>query len=212
MFIDTYLITYIAAITLLTVAPGVDTLIVIRNTVRGGWRDGIITSIAICSGLFVHALVSAAGISLILMQSAWMFSALKLAGAGYLVFLGIKSLHSAIKGRHSLSAEATNGRESSVAPWISFREGFLSNVLNPKTVIFYMAFLPQFIQPTDPALLKSLFLAGIHFVIANIWQLALVLMVQRLYSWITRPSVNRTFDSLTGSLMLYFGFKLGLEG
>lgn len=211
MFIDTYLFTYIAAITLLTMAPGMDTLVVIRNTVRGGWRDGLITSIAICCGLFVHAVVSAAGISLILMQSAWMFSALKLLGAGYLIWLGIKSLRSAIKGHQSLSLSNAQKQSVSVSAWVSFREGFLSNVLNPKTVIFYMAFLPQFIQPTDPALLKSLFLAGIHFIIANIWQLVLILMVQRVYHWITRPTVNRTFDSLTGSLMLYFGIRLGLE-
>ncbi len=211
MFIDTYLYAYIAAITLLTIAPGVDTLIVIRNTVRGGWRDGIITSVAICSGLFVHAVVSAAGISLIFMQSAWMFSALKLAGAGYLIYLGIKSLTSALKGSGGLQQDITETRRTQATPWVSFREGFLSNVLNPKTVIFYMAFLPQFIQPSDPALLKPLFLAGIHFVIANIWQLVLVLTVQRAHRWITQPRINRTFDSLTGSLMLYFGVRLGLE-
>jgi len=211
MLIDTYLFTYIAAITLLTMAPGVDTLIVIRNTVRGGWRDGLITSVAICSGLFVHAVVSAAGISFILMQSAEMFTALKVAGAGYLIWLGIKSLKSALKGGGPLHTAASNEKRKPVTAWTSFSEGFLSNVLNPKTVIFYMAFLPQFIQPTDPALLKSLFLASIHFIIANLWQLILILLVQRMYQWITRPVINRTFDSLTGSLMVYFGVRLGLE-
>ncbi|WP_428635158.1 LysE family translocator, partial [Sedimenticola sp.] len=156
MFFDHYLWAYLLAITLLTVSPGVDTLLVIRNTVRGGFRDGVLTSFAICLGLFVHAAVSAGGISFILMQSAWAFSLLKLAGAGYLIWLGGKSLYSAFRGQSGFKLEAGNSKHRQVSAWTSLREGFLSNVLNPKTVVFYMAFLPQFIQPTDPALLKSL--------------------------------------------------------
>ena len=80
--------TYLIAITLLTLTPGVDTMLIIRNTSRGGWRDGAVSSVGICTGLFVHATVSAVGISVILLQSAIAFSALKLVGAGYLVWLG----------------------------------------------------------------------------------------------------------------------------
>ncbi|TVO75829.1 LysE family translocator [Sedimenticola selenatireducens] len=211
MYFDSYLWAFLIAITLLTVSPGVDTLLVIRNTVRGGFRDGVLTSFAICLGLFVHAAVSAGGISLILMQSAWMFTLLKVAGACYLVWLGAKSLYSAYRGQSGLKLETGKIKHRHVSAWVSLREGFLSNVLNPKTVVFYMAFLPQFIQPTDPALTKSLFLAGIHFVIANIWQLMLVLMVRRAYNWLSRPRVGRVFDSLTGSIMVFFGLRLGLE-
>ncbi|WP_275097028.1 LysE family translocator [Sedimenticola hydrogenitrophicus] len=211
MFFDSYLWAYLLAITLLTVSPGVDTLLVIRNTVRGGFRDGVLTSVAICLGLFVHAVVSAGGISLILMQSAWAFSLLKLAGACYLVWLGGKSLYAAYRGVSGLKLEEGRIRHRRVSAWTSLREGFLSNVLNPKTVVFYMAFLPQFIQPTDPALVKSLFLAGLHFVIANIWQLILVLMVRRAFNWLSRPRVGRAFDSLTGSVMVFFGVRLGFD-
>jgi threonine/homoserine/homoserine lactone efflux protein len=211
MFFDSYLWAYLVAITLLTVSPGVDTLLVIRNTVRGGFRDGVLTSFAICLGLFVHAAVSAGGISLILVQSAWAFSLLKLAGACYLVWLGARSLYAAYRGVGGLKLEQGRIRHRRVSAWTSLREGFLSNVLNPKTVVFYMAFLPQFIQPTDPALVKSLFLAGLHFVIANIWQLILVLMVRRAFSWLSRPRVGRVFDSLTGSVMVFFGVRLGFD-
>jgi threonine/homoserine/homoserine lactone efflux protein len=72
----------VISITVLTLTPGVDTLLVVRNTTRGGWKDGVVSSLGICSGLFVHAAVSAVGISLILLQTAWAFNALKLAGAG----------------------------------------------------------------------------------------------------------------------------------
>lgn len=211
MFFDTYLWAYLVAITLLTVAPGVDTLLVIRNTVRGGFRDGALTSFAICTGVFVHAAVSAGGISLILMQSAWMFALLKLAGAGYLIWLGARSLFAAYRGETGMKLAPGKIRQRQVSAWTSLREGILSNVLNPKTAIFYMAFLPQFIEPGDPALAKSLFLAGLHFVIANIWQLALVLMVGRVARWLARPRVGRCFNSLTGSVMVFFGIRLGFD-
>jgi threonine/homoserine/homoserine lactone efflux protein len=89
-------ITDLAAITLLTITPGVDTLLVIRNTARGGWRDGAASSLGICSGLFVHGTVSAVGISVILLSTAWLFSGLKLAGAACLVWLGITNWRSAL--------------------------------------------------------------------------------------------------------------------
>ncbi len=199
---------FVVAITLLTVTPGVDTLLVIRNTSRGGLPDGVLTSLAICAGLFVHALVSSAGISLILLQSAWAFSALKLVGAGYLIWLGIKSLKSARRAR-GLNVDVSVTRQQ-VSCWLPLREGFLSNVLNPKTVVFYMAFLPQFIAPTDPAVLKSLWLAGVHFVIANLWQISVALMVGGAGRWLARPRVACWMEGITGSVMVLLGARLAL--
>lgn len=209
---DGQMLTYLLAITLLTLTPGVDTLLVIRNTLRGGWRDGLVSSTGICSGLFVHASVSALGISAILLHSAWAFSALKLAGAAYLIWLGINSLRGVFRGesRGLGRLEAANGEGFRVSR--SLREGFLSNVLNPKTVIFYMAFLPQFIDPQGSALVQSLGLAGIHFVIAMIWQALLALMVRRAGLWMTQPSTRRRLEGLSGSLLLALGVRLGLEG
>lgn len=206
---DTAFWSFVVAITLLTVTPGVDTLLVIRNTSRGGLRDGVLTSVAICAGLFVHALVSSAGISLILLQSAWAFSALKLAGAAYLVWLGLKSLLNARHARGlSLDAGVAHQR---VSCWLPLREGFLSNVLNPKTIVFYMAFLPQFIAPTDPAILKSLWLAGVHFVIANLWQISVAMMVGGAGRWLSRPRVSRWMEGITGTVMVMLGARLALS-
>lgn len=86
---DRLFLTYLVAITLFTITPGVDTVLIIRNSSRGGWRDGALTILGICSGLFMHATISAVGISVILLQSAWAFRALKLAGATYLIWLGV---------------------------------------------------------------------------------------------------------------------------
>ena len=210
MFIDSYLWVYIPAVALLTLSPGVDTLMVIRNTLRGGWRDGVLTSFAICCGLFVHALISAGGISLVLMQSAWLFGLLKLAGAAYLIWLGAVSLRSALRGGGVLVPRSVQRVES--LPWsVPLREGFLSNVLNPKAIVFYLAFLPQFIQPSEPVILKALFLAAIHFVIANLWQLAIVLIVINVHRWLDSPLVKPYLDGLAGSVMIMLGAKMGLE-
>ncbi|MCK0746383.1 LysE family translocator [Chromohalobacter nigrandesensis] len=208
MFFDAQFWPFLVAITLLTLTPGVDTLLVIRNTSRGGVRDGILTSVAICSGLFVHATVSALGISLILLQSAWAFNALKLLGAGYLIWLGLRSLASARGG--GLPVADMGVSKERVSAWVSLREGFLSNVLNPKTVVFYMAFLPQFIAPGDPALVKSLWLAGIHFVIANIWQIGIVFMVGSAARWLAKRWVSRMMEGATGTVLVLFGIKLAL--
>ncbi|MCE8034381.1 MAG: LysE family translocator [Halomonas sp.] len=201
---------FLIAITLLSMSPGVDTLLVIRNTARGGVRDGVLTSLAICCGLFVHATISALGISLILLQSAWAFSALKLAGAAYLIWLGINGLLAAQRG-NALPLGAVQGGRQAVPVWRPLREGLLSNVLNPKTVVFYMAFLPQFIAPTDPALLKSLWLAGVHFVIANLWQIAIVFMVGSAGRWLGSRFFARALNGATGAVLILFGVRLALE-
>ncbi|MDM7482232.1 MAG: LysE family translocator [Halomonas sp.] len=207
---DAQFIPFLVAITLLSVSPGVDTLLVIRNTARGGLRDGIATSVAICCGLFVHATVSALGISLILLQSAWAFNALKLAGAAYLIWLGVSSLMAARRGT-PLPVKGVMQNAAPVPLWQPIKEGLLSNVLNPKTVVFYMAFLPQFIAPTDPALLKSLWLASIHFVIANVWQISVVLMVGGASKWLASARFAQTLNAATGAVLVMFGLRLALE-
>lgn len=202
---------YLIPVTLLTITPGVDTLLVIRNTSRGGWWDGAASSLGICVGLFVHALVSVLGISLIILQSALAFSLLKYAGAGYLIWLGVSSLRTAF-GRQKLKELCLPGpRKQNLQLRRSLLEGVLSNVLNPKTIIFYMAFLPQFIDPAGSALQQSLLLAGVHFVIAMIYQCLLAGAVERAGRWLNNIRVRRGLEGLTGVIMLLFGLKLALE-
>ncbi len=93
----------------------------------------------------------------------------------------------------------------------SLLEGFLSNVLNPKAVVFYMAFLPQFIDPARSALQQSLFLAGLHFAIAMVWQCLLASIVHKAKTWMQNQKVRRSLDGVTGSIMMLFGIKLALD-
>ena len=200
---------FLAAITILTMSPGVDTIIVMRNAAAGGWRLGFLTSLGICMGLFAHATVSALGLSVILLGSAGLFTAFKLVGAAYLVYLGVQAIRSALKPVGMTFKEVRNPK--ALSAWGSFRQGLLSNVLNPKPIIFYMAFLPQFIDPSHSALVQSLFMASLHFIIAMVWQTFLALMVHKARVWLARPKVAQVLDSLTGILLVGFGVKLALS-
>ena len=203
--------TFLVAITLLTLFPGVDSLLVVRNTARGGWRDGLTTSTGICCGLFVHALVSALGISALLLQSAMAFNLLKLVGGGYLLWLGAGNLWQAMRGGPTavLRIEPANAR-----PFVLFRslrDGFFCNVFNPKTLLFYMAFLPQFIDPLRSPLLQSLFMAAIHFIVAMIYQGLLTVLVCRVRGWFRVGCVGRLVEGLAGLLLVSFGLRILLE-
>ncbi|WP_286240741.1 LysE family translocator [Neptuniibacter halophilus] len=200
---------FLLAITALTLSPGVDTLLVMRNAARGGTRDGMLTSLGICLGLFLHALISAAGLSVILLSSAELFMLLKLAGAGYLIWLGCQSLLAARRGQGMVLHHPKTHQQ--IPAMRSLREGLLSNVLNPKTVIFYMAFLPQFIDPAHPAIPQATVMAGIHFMLAMLWQGTLVLMIGRARLWLQNPRVSQIMNGITGTLLLGFGTKLAVS-
>ena len=200
---------FLVAIALLTITPGIDTVLVIKNTSRCGGKDGVVTSLGICLGLFVHATFSAMGISAILLQSAELFLAMKWLGAAYLIWLGISGLKAAIKGHAGIEIDDTDVRSLSVRR--SLKEGFLSNVLNPKTAVFYLAFLPQFIDPQYSALLQAMTMAGIHFVIAMIWQCGLAGAVSSAKRFFASPVALKWMEGITGSVLIFLGSKLLLD-
>jgi RhtB (resistance to homoserine/threonine) family protein len=198
------MIAFLLAVTVLTLSPGPDTLLVIRNTLRGGRRDGWRTTLGVSSGLVVHATLSAVGLSLVLVRSAAAFEIVKLAGAGYLLWLGIQSLHSAWKGLPHVADAPGPG------PQRPFREGLLTNVLNPKVAVFYLAFLPQFIASGDPVLLKSLLLAGIHMALGLVWLSAVAAAVHGAQRFVASRSVRRWLDGVCGAVLVGFGVRLVL--
>jgi len=205
------LFAFLIAISLLTVTPGLDTILVIHNTTRGGVKDGFFSSLGTCTGYFVHATFSAVGISVILLHSAFAFGMLKLVGAGYLIWLGGVSLWSVARKSDGALQEETTAAVGNFRLIRSLREGFLSNVLNPKIIVFYMAFLPQFIDPAQSALTQALCFAGIHFVIAMVWQTFLASMVDRARVILMKKKVRRTMDGVTGALMVMFGVLLAWD-
>ena len=201
---------FLIAITILTLTPGLDTALVIKNTSRSGAKDGCVTSFGICTGLFVHATFSAIGISAILLQSAQLFQVMKWIGALYLIWLGFSSLKASFTGLKGLDvAEADSYRKFAVSR--SLREGFLSNVLNPKTAVFYLAFLPQFIDPDHSLFMQSFFMAGIHFLIATLWQCSLSVAINSAQKLLKNASILTWMEGITGTVLIALGIKLIMD-
>lgn len=194
----------------MTISPGADTFLVVRNALRGGRRDGVMTVLGISSGLYFHALLSALGVSAVLAHSAGAFLALKVAGAAYLAWLGIQSLRAGL-GRVPGSPPGEEVAAAQVPRLQSFREGLLTNLLNPKVIVFYLALLPQFMDPGDPVLARSLLLAAIHCVEGILWLGFVAWAVDRSRRFFLRPSLRRWLDALCGTVLIALGLRLALE-
>lgn len=215
--IDSRLIAFAGLALVLVLTPGANIMLVIRSSLGGGPRAGIAAALGIALGHFVHASASALGLSLLLRTSDVAFTVMKVAGAAYLAYLGVRSFLAAWRGR-ARTFDAVEGEEATVAsnaapPRWSRRfllDGFLCNVLNPKVALFYLALLPQFIAPGEPVLGRSLLLAAIHACISVSWQSVLSLALGRIRPWLARPAVYRTLEALTGLLLVGFGVRLAL--
>jgi len=206
MLIDSQFYSFIIITIILTVSPGVDTMIVIKNVLLKNRKAGILSAIGICSGLLIHATFSALGLSVVLSQSEFLYNTIKIIGAFYLIWIGINTLKDMNKNNLFEIEKSTKYILNN-----SFKEGLLSNLFNPKVAIFFLAFFPQFISPNDPILLKSLFLASIQFSIGLIWLIALSILIFKLKDIMLKPLVNKVFKSFTGTIFILFGIVLALE-
>lgn len=209
ILLDPQVLAFALVAAVVTITPGADTLLVVRNSLRGGHRDGIVTAVGIGCGLYFHALLSAIGVSAILAHSAQAFLVLRVAGALYLAWLGFQSLRAGIRG--APAADMAAERAVAVTLARCFREGLLTNLLNPKVIVFYLALLPQFLSPHDPVLAKSLLLAAIHFAEGLVWLSVVAWAVDRTRHFFLRPMLRRWMDSLCGTLLIALGAKLALE-
>jgi threonine/homoserine/homoserine lactone efflux protein len=191
----------------LTIAPGPDTFLVIANTSAGGFRRGFATVLGIVSGGAVYVLLVACGLVRLLLWSPAVFWAVKLAGAAYLLYLGWNALRGALRPAAPPAAASPPARSARA----SYLQGLLTNALNPKIAVFYLAFLPQFLAPGDPVVLKSALLIGIHYFEGLVWLSLLAFSVGRLGRWLARPRVKRALDAVLGATMIGFGVKLASE-
>ena len=194
----------VAVLALLTISPGADTALVMKVTLESGRGAALLATIGICSGTLVHAVASALGLSVILATSAEAFTALKLVGAAYLVYLGVQALRGSF--RHGSAAAIVPRRRTT--PYL---QGLLSNVLNPKVAVFYLTFLPQFMSPGDNVLLRSLAFAGAHSVMGTVWLSAFAFMVSRIGAALGGAGVRRWLERVTGGVLIALGARLALE-
>ncbi|MHA6205869.1 LysE family translocator [Dyella soli] len=199
---DAFLLACIA----LNMAPGLDTFYILTRSGREGRAVGVAAALGINAGCIVHTLAAVLGISAILMTSAIAFSALKYLGAAYLAWIGLRMLLTRGSARE---ATVTRGKGLAAA----FRQGMLTNVLNPKVALFFLAFLPQFVsmQAMHPQL--GLLVLGLSFIgTGTCWSMVLALLGGHIHHVLkTRPRVGQWMDRLCGFVLLGFGIKLALQ-
>jgi len=208
---DSQVLAFTGIAALLTITPGADTMLVIRNVLSRGGKAGVLSTFGICSGLFIHASLSALGLSIILVKSATVFQIVKYVGAMYLIYLGIQSLWGISQIKDDQLSKIENEKGDTDRKKKSFIEGFLTNILNPKVAIFYLAFLPQFIGADDPVFQKSVLLASIHAVEGIIWLSFISLFLNRIKAIIRRPKVRKIIEGISGTVLIGFGIKLSME-
>lgn len=159
---------FVVSATLLNLVPGSDTVYVLTRAIVGGRKKGVISALGISTGILVHTLLAALGLSVILRESALAFNIMKIAGAGYLVFLGIKAV---VSKKPLFDSDPESLDES---PLKVYRQGVLTNVLNPKAALFFLALLPQFVsQSAGSSPLPFLALGLTFFTTSTIWSVVL---------------------------------------
>jgi threonine/homoserine/homoserine lactone efflux protein len=201
--------------TLLIMAPGPDSVLIIRNTVRGGRRAGWITACGTLSGLLIWATAAALGLSVLVTASRVGYAILRLAGAGYLAWLGLTSLRlirrgtgpgSNAGGRPSPQPETQHPKRGRL-----YVNGLASNLLNPKIGVFFIAFLPGFIPARSPVTALS-FALGLWFVVeTGMWLGTLSWLASRGAQWLHRPSAQRWLEHATGLALLAFAVRVAVD-
>ena len=193
---------------LLNITPGPDTLYIVGRGSTQGWRAGAVAALGIGAGTLVHICAAALGLSAILAASATAFIVVKIIGAAYLLYVGISLIRSAGASRSSPSTVLARP-----APLRSiFVQGFLTNVLNPKVALFFLAFLPQFVaSDASSKPLAFLFLGGIFDFNGTLWNLFVAWSTARLSSRLAPSAVfKRWFNRCVGSVFVFIGIRLAL--
>ena len=197
---------FLAVAAIVVITPGVDMALVTRNALMHGRRAAVMTAFGINVGILFWVLAAALGLAAVVSTSATAFAAIKLAGAAYLVYLGVQALRSARMDRPESEPIPRSGPSSRVA----FRQGLVSNILNPKIAVFFTSLLPQFVGMHGS--LGDLLLLGLLFNAMGIgWLLCYATAVARGRNVLARPRVRRTLERISGLVLVGLGTRLALE-
>jgi threonine/homoserine/homoserine lactone efflux protein len=196
---------FLATAIVLILTPGQDTFFILGRSLTGGRRVGIAAALGISAGSLIHTLLAALGLSALLATSAYAFMAVKFAGAAYLIYIGIRALLTRSGGLDGAAAPSGNGDQ-----WSAFRQGIVSNLLNPKVALFFLALMPQFIQVSSSHKVAAFLLLGLTFVtLGVIWCVVLAIAAARLrHAFLRRPSLAPLLDKVAGALFIALGLRL----
>jgi threonine/homoserine/homoserine lactone efflux protein len=199
---------FVAFATVLVLIPGPDFAVVMKNTLLAGRRRGRWTALGIASSNALQGTAATAGLSAVIVRAQPLFETIKWAGVCYLAWLGLQALRSALRGSYEPFDESDDGgRAVALGGW---RQGFLSNVTNPKVLVFYLAVLPQFLHPgaSPPVVLAF---AWTHALLSLLYLLCVTAGIARLQRLIARRRVRRAIDATTGVVLVGFSARLAAE-
>jgi threonine/homoserine/homoserine lactone efflux protein len=198
---------FVATGLLLNLAPGQDTFYILGSSIAQGRRIGVASALGISAGCIVHTLAAAVGLSAILATSAGAFIVVKLAGAAYLVYLGIRFIMT------PQGAVSSSGRIASNHAWKAFGQGIVTNVLNPKVALFFLAFLPQFIDPDSLFKIAAFLALGLTFVATGTaWCLILAVAAARVRGFFARhPKAFARLSQAAGTVFVLLGVRLAVS-
>lgn len=206
------MLSFAAVAALLTIIPGMDTAMVLRSAIRQGQVHAFATGLGINAGAMAWGIAAAAGASALLAASTAAFTALKLMGAAYMMWLGGSLLWKSWRCNHNLelagALAAATPSGSFVSSWV---RGATTNLLNPKVGVFYMAVIPQFIPEGSAPVLMGIALAGVHNVLGLVWFTVLILGTHFFRAWLKTPRAAKATDRITGTVLVGFGTVLALE-
>lgn len=200
---------FLAFACVLVLIPGPDFAVVAKNTLMAGRRRGWWASLGICTSNAVQGTAAAAGLGALIVRAQPVFEAIKWAGVCYLALLGYQALRSAVRGNYD-DATTGNGPAGHAAAFGGWRQGFVSNLTNPKVLVFYLAVLPQFLHPgTAPGWLLAF--AWSHALLSLLYLLAVTAGLVRVRQILSRRLVRRAMDTATGTALLGFSARLATE-
>ncbi len=204
---------FVAFATVLVLIPGPDFAVVTKNALAFGRRRGRFCALGVTTSNALQGTVAASGLSAVIVRAQPVFQAIKWAGVAYLALLGLQALRSALRGEYRpLDADAGESdagrRKAAVAGW---RQGFVSNITNPKVLVFYLAVLPQFLTP-GAGFGWFLAFAWSHAVLGLVYLLLLTAGLDRARSLWSRRGVRRALDATTGAVLIGFSARLAAEG
>ena len=196
---------------LVIVSPGQDTALTIRNTLVGGRRGGIATAAGVVTGLASWTVASSAGLAALLVASQPLFLAIRLIGAAYLVFLGLQALRGAIFSRDRAITPTPLRRTLGKGLSTPYRQGLISNLSNPKIVVFFLSLFPQFVSRGQASFASLLLLGLIFCSITLTWLTLYAVVVARIGDFLRRDRVRRALEATTGLVLIGLGLRLATE-
>jgi threonine/homoserine/homoserine lactone efflux protein len=202
---------FLGVAVLVIVTPGPDTAVTIRNALLGGRAAGVMTAFGVVTGQACWSLAASAGITALLVASEPAFLAVKLAGAAYLVWLGLHALRSALR-REPAAPTAAHGASAGLEPWLAYRQGLISDLGNPKMAAFFTSLLPQFATGGEGSTFWAMLGLGLVFcVLTWLWLALYAAAVARMHAVLRRPRIRRTMAAITGTVLVALGLRLATE-